>query len=426
MTLFLVAFFGFLLIGVPIVLVLGLSALVYVVAAGQASLLLAFPQRLIVGIDQFVLLTVPLFILAGAIMNVGGISARIIDLARAMVGGVRGGLGPVTALSSVFFAGVSGSATAEAAAMGSILIPGMKRQGYPTPYASALIAVASTLGPIIPPSIAMVVYGALSGTSIGALFIAGIVPGLMLGIGLMLHAAWFAHRHQLPRDARTSWRMFGAALVRALPILGLPVVIIGGIRWGIVTATEAAVVAVLYAAAVSGLFYRTLTLRRLLEALVASGIVTSGIMLVIAMASIVSFVFGIERIPERIVETLAGMTDQRWVIILMINIVLLVLGCFLEPIGAMIITLPILLQLAKTFDIDPTHLGVIVCMNLVIGMATPPVGLCLFIVSAIGRVSIEEVSRAVVPLITIAIGTLLLVSYWPDLVLFLPRRFGPG
>lgn len=409
----------------PIVFVLGLAAAAYLIAAGQVDLLLAFPQRLIVGVDQFILLTVPLFILAGSIMNIGGISTRIIDLARVLVGGTRGSLGPVTVLSSVFFAGVSGSATAEAAAIGTILIPGMKRQGYSAPYASALVAVSSILGPIIPPSIAMVVYGALSGTSIGALFMAGIVPGLLIAAGLFAHAAWFARHHGLPRDPRATWRKLAAAVYQALPILGLPVIILGGIRWGIVTATEAAVVAVLYASAVGALVYRDLTPRRLMEALVSSGIVTAGIMLVIAMASIVSFVFGIERIPERIVTSILGLTDERWLVILIINLFLLLLGCFLEPIGAMIITLPILLQLGQTFSIDPVHLGIIVCVNLVIGMATPPVGLCLFIVCPIGRVSIEAVSRAALPLLAIAIGVLMLVSYWPDLVLFLPSRFGP-
>lgn len=426
MSIFIGSFFVFLILGVPIVFVLGLASATYLVVMGETDLLMAFPQRLIVGVDQFILLTVPLFVLAGNIMNVGGISSRIIQLARSLIGGARGGLGPVTVVSSVFFAGLSGSATAEAAALGSILIPGMRRQGYPTSYASALVAAASTLGPIIPPSIAMVVYGALSGTSIGALFMAGIIPGLLMAGGFALHAAWFARRHALPRDERSSAAAIGRALLDGLPILGLPVVIIGGIRFGIVTTTEAAVVAVLYAILVSAVYYRSLSIQALTEALVSSAIVTAGIMLVIAMASIVSFVFGIERIPERIVAAMLGVTDQRWIIILIINAVLLLLGCFLEPIGAMIITLPILLQLAQTFAIDPVHLGTIVCINLVIGMATPPVGLCLFVVCAIGRVSIEEVSRAILPLLGVSIGVLMLISYVPELVLFLPRHLGPG
>ncbi len=426
MTVFIVSFFIFLVLGVPIVFVLGLASAVYLLVMGQTDLMLAFPQRLIVGVDQFILLTVPLFVLAGNIMNVGGISSRIIQIARSMIGSARGGLGPVTVVSSVFFAGLSGSATAEAAAMGSILIPGMRKQGYPAPYASALVAAASTLAPIIPPSIAMVVYGALSGTSIGSLFMAGIVPGLLMAVGYAAHSAWFARRHNLPRDEAQSKGAVGRALLDGLPILGLPVVIIVGIRFGIVTATEAAVVAVIYAILVSAFYYRSLSIRALNEALVSSAIVTAGIMLVIAMASIVSFVFGIERIPERIVKAMLGVTDERWVILMIVNLVLLLLGCFLEPIGAMIITLPILLELAKTFAIDPVHLGIIVCVNLVIGMATPPVGLCLFVVCAIGRVSIEAVSKAILPLIAIAIGVLLLITYVPELVLFLPRHLGPG
>lgn len=425
MTIFLGSFFVFLLIGVPIVIVLGLAAAVYMIATGQMSMLLAFPQRLIVGVDQFILLTVPLFILAGNIMNVGGISDRIIQFAQCALGRFRGGLSLVNVSSSVFFAGVSGSATADAAAMGSVLIPGMAKQGYPVPYAAALTAVSSIIGPIIPPSIALVVYGALSSTSIGELFLAGVMPGLLLGLALCGYALWTAHRNNYPKAEAVGLAGFLRAFLRAIPILMLPVVILGGIRTGIVTATEAAVVAVIYALLIAGVLYRSLTLASLYEAVVSSAIMTAGIMLVVAMASIVSFVFGIERIPEAIVNAISGLTDERWVILLLINLVLLLLGCFLEPIGALIVTLPVLLELAQRFDIDLIHLGIVVCVNLVIGMATPPVGLCLFIVCAISKASLEEVSKAALPMLGIAIGVLMLITYVPEIVLFLPRLVGP-
>lgn len=420
MMLFVGSFTAFLIIGVPVVMVLGLASVTYLVMAGQAHLLIAVPQRLIVGVDQFILLTVPLFILAGNLMTVGGISGRIIDFSQAAFGHLRGGLSQVNISSSVFFSGISGSATADAAAMGSILIPGMKREGYPVPYAAALTAVSSLIGPMIPPSIQLIVFGALTGTSISSLFLAGIIPGLLLALGLSLYAYWAACRHNHPSSGWIGWAGLGRAFLRVLPVLVLPVLILGGIRFGIVTATEAAVIAVLYALAASTLLYRSLTWRSFYDAVVNSAIMTAGIMLIVAMASIVSFIFGIERIPETIVRAMLELSDNKYVVLLIINVVLLLLGCFLEPIGAMIITLPVLIELASQFDINPVHLGVIVCMNLVIGLATPPVGLCLFIVCAIGKVSIEEVSKAIVPMVLVVLAVLMLVTYVPFFSLYLP------
>lgn len=423
MTLFVGSFALFMMIGIPIVIVLGLASLTYLVVSGQTHLLIALPQRLIVGIDQFVLLTVPLFILAGNIMAASGISDRIIRFAQTAVGHLRGGLSLVNVSSSVFFAGVSGSATADVAAMGSVLIPGMKREGYPLPYAAALTAASSIIGPIIPPSIALVVFGALSSTSIGDLFLAGIVPGILLGLGFALYALWTAKRRGYPRRPRAGLAAFARGFVNSLPILLLPVIIIGGIRWGIVTATEAAVIAVLYALAISAFIYRSLSFNRLFDAIVDSAVMTSAIMLIIAMASIVAFVFGIERIPSQIVAAVSAMTDSKVLVLLLINVVLLLLGCFLEPIGAMIIVLPVLLELAQHYAIDPVHLGVIVSLNLVIGMITPPVGLCLFIACSVGKVSLEQISRAILPLLGVAIAVLLLITYVPDIVLLLPALF---
>lgn len=423
MTLFIGSFALFMMIGIPIVMVLGLASLTYLIVGGQTHLLIALPQRLIVGIDQFILLTVPLFILAGNIMGASGISDRIIRFAQTAVGHFRGGLSLVNVSSSVFFAGVSGSATADVAAMGSVLIPGMKREGYPLPYAAALTAASSIIGPIIPPSIALVVFGALSSTSIGDLFLAGIAPGILLGLGFALYALWAAKRHGYPRRRRASLEEFAQSFLNSLPILLLPVIIIGGIRSGIVTATEAAVIAVLYSLAISAFVYRSLSLRRLFDAIVDSAIMTSAIMLIIAMASIVAFVFGIERIPSQIVAAVSAMTDSRAVVLLLINAVLLLLGCFLEPIGAMIIVLPVLLELAQHYAIDPVHLGIIVSLNLVIGMITPPVGLCLFIACSVGKVSLEQISRAILPLLGVAVAVLLLITYVPDIVLLLPALF---
>jgi len=423
MGLFLGSFAAFLLVGVPIAIALGLASAAYLYFTGNLDLMLAFPQRMLSGIDQFVLLTIPLFLLAGNLMNFGGITERIVRFSRACVGHVRGGLSMVTVVSSMFFSGVSGAATAEASALGAVLIPAMAKEGYPRPYAAALVGVSSVIGPIIPPSIAMIIYGVLSGTSIAKLFLAGIVPGVLLGLGLMIYAWWVARRSDLPVTPRFTMRERAGATVQATPALMLPVIILGGILSGIFTPTESAAVAVIYAFIVSGLFYRTLRWRELWRPLVDTALVTAGIMLIVAMASMVSFVFGFESIPARIAEAMLALTDNKAILLLLINALLLVLGLFLEPIAAMIMTLPVLIAIAKAIGVDLVHFGMIVVLNLVIGLATPPVGLCLFIVSAIGKVSFEKVSRAALPMLGICIIVLMLVTFIPELVLFIPSLF---
>ena len=423
MGLFLGGFTAFLLIGVPIALALGLASVSYLYFTDNMSLMLAFPQRMIGGIDQFVLLTIPLFLLAGNLMNFGGITERIVQFSRACVGHRRGGLSMVTIVASMFFSGVSGAATAEASALGAVLIPAMVKEGYDRAYAAALVGVSSVIGPIIPPSIAMIIYAVLSGTSIAQLFLAGIVPGVMLGFGLMIYAWWMAKRHNYPVLPRMGMRDRAVASVRASPALMLPVIILGGILSGVFTPTESAAVAVIYAFAVSALLYRSLNWRELWRPLSSTALVTAGIMMIVAMASMVSFIFGFEQIPAGVAEWMLSISDDKIVLLLMINAFLLVLGLFLEPISAMIMTMPVLLTIAKALGLDLVHFGIIVVLNLVIGLATPPVGLCLFIVCAIGRVSFEAVSRAALPMIGICIIVLMLVTFIPDLVLFIPSFF---
>lgn len=422
------SFFGLfalmLVTGMPIALALGVGGMAYLYLSGNGMLALAMPQRMMAGVDQFILLTIPLFLLAGTLMNVGGITDRIVTFARAMIGHRRGGMSSVTVISSGFFAGISGSATAEAAALGSILIPSMGRQGIPTAYAAAIVAVSSIMGPIIPPSITMIVYGVLSGTSIGQLFLAGVVPGILLAAGLLAYVTWRAGRAGFPVTDRMPWSERGRATLRTLPALVLPLIILLGIKTGAFTPTEAAAVAVIYALIV-GLIYRDLTPARIWESLIASAIVSASILFITAMASIVAFVFTLEGVPNAIANAVLQISNNPWVIMLMLNIVLLVLGMFLEPISILILTMPVLLKFAALIGMEPVQFGMMVVLNVVIGMATPPVGICLFIVCAVSGQKLTDVSREALPLIGICFLVLALVALVPAISLALPGTMLP-
>lgn len=420
MSAFFVIFAGLLASGIPIALTLGIAGTAYLYLTGNGMMVLMLPQRMMAGIDQFVLLTIPLFLLAGALMNVGGVTDRIVHFARAMVGHRRGGMSSVSILSSGFFAGISGSATAEASALGSILIPTMSRQGMPAAYAAALIAVASVMGPIIPPSITMIIYGVLSGTSIGQLFLAGIAPGIGIAAGLLFYASWRAKRDGFPVTERMVGRDRWKATARTLPALLLPAIILVGIKAGIFTPTEAAAVAVGYALII-GFAYRDLNLRRLWEALIATTLVSASILFITSMASIVSFVFTLEQVPQRIADMVLLLTDNPWLILLLLNLFLLILGMFLEPISILILTMPILLKFQALIGMDPVQFGTVVVLNVVIGMATPPVGILLFIASAISGEPVTKVIREALPLVGICILVLASIALIPALSLFLPK-----
>lgn len=417
---FFLIFAGLLSSGIPIALALGIGGTAYLYMSGNGMMALMLPQRMIAGIDQFVLLTIPLFLLAGALMNVGGITERIVTFARAMVGHRRGGMSSVSILSSGFFAGISGSATAEASALGTILIPTMSRQGMPTAYAAALIAVSSVMGPIIPPSITMIIYGVLSGASIGQLFLAGVVPGICIAAGLLTYATWRAQRDGFPVTQKISGMERLVATKRTLPALILPLIILVGIKTGIFTPTEAAAVAVGYALVI-GFIYRDLTMKRVWESLIATALVSASILFITSMASIVSFVFTLEQVPSLIAGQMLSITDNPWMILLLLNIFLLVLGMFLEPISILILTMPILMKFQDLIGMDSVQFGTVVVLNVVIGMATPPVGILLFITSAISGEPVTRVIREALPLVGICLAVLALIALIPQLTLFLPR-----
>jgi tripartite ATP-independent transporter DctM subunit len=417
---FFIIFAGLMASGIPIALALGIGGTAYLYLSGNGMMVLMLPQRMMAGIDQFVLLTIPLFLLAGSLMNVGGVTDRIVHFARAMVGHRRGGMSSVTVLSSGFFAGISGSATAEASALGSILIPTMTKQGMPPAYSAALIAVSSVMGPIIPPSVTLIIYGVLSGTSIGQLFLAGVLPGIAIALGLLAYATWRARREGFPVTPRMGGRERWAATTRTLPALLLPAIILVGIKGGVFTATEAAAVAVIYALMI-GFIYRDLTWRRVWDAMIATTLVTAAILFITSMASIVSFVFTLERVPQHIADLVLAVTQEPLLILLILNIFLLILGMFLEPISILILTMPILLKFQALIGMDPVHFGMMVVLNVVIGMATPPVGILLFIASAISGEPVTRVIREALPLVGVCLCILALVALVPAVSLLLPK-----
>jgi C4-dicarboxylate transporter, DctM subunit len=408
--------------GVPIALALGVGGTAYLFLSGNGSMALALPQRMMAGVDQFVLLTIPLFLLAGNLMNVGGITDRIVHFARAMAGHRRGGMSSVTVLSSGFFAGISGSATAEASALGSILIPTMSRQGVPRDYAAALVGVSAVMGPIIPPSITLIIYGVLSGVSIGQLFLAGVAPGIAICAGLLVYASWRARRDGFPVTPKMPWPERMAATRKTLPALFLPVIIVVGIKGGIFTPTESAAVAVAYALLI-GILYRDLTTRKVWEALIATAVVSASILFITSMAAIVAFVFTLEQVPQQIASLVLSITENKLLILLMLNIFLLVLGMFLEPISILILTMPILLKIAAILQMDPVQFGMMAVLNVVIGLATPPVGILLFIVAATSGEPLIRVIRQAIPLVLICLGVLALVALVPQFSLLLPQMF---
>ncbi|TMV09330.1 TRAP transporter large permease [Arenibacterium halophilum] len=423
MILYLAAFVACMFIGVPIAMSLGLSSVVYLFAMDRWQLMIGFPQKMIAGVDNFVLLTIPFFILAGNLMNSAELTRQIVRFAQMLVGRVRGGLAVVNVLASMMFSGVSGAATAEASAIGSIMIPAMRRDGYRAEYAAALTAAGSILGPLVPPSLSLILYGVLTGTSISDLFLAGIVPAFILCGLLIVYAMWRARveGHPLPEPVPASERL--PLAVKAVPALLLPVIIVGGIRSGVFTPTEAAAVAALYALLVGMILYGTLSPSKIAQAFYDTATMTAGVMLIVAMASMTAFILGIENIPREIAGLMRGLSDQPWILLILLNVVLLILGLFLEPLAALVLAMPILNEIFPLLDIDPVQFGIMVVLNLMIGMITPPVGLCLFIVTAISKEPLERVAYAILPMIAICLVTLMLVAFVPAFTLSLPALF---
>ncbi|MFA5026950.1 MAG: TRAP transporter large permease [Candidatus Methylomirabilota bacterium] len=413
------------LLGVPIAISLGLTAIGTMYWMGGTDLLIMFAQRAYFGTASFPLLAVPFFILAGNLMNTGGVTQRIFGVAQLCVGRIHGGLGHVNVIASMIFAGMSGSAVADAAGLGAVEIDAMTRAGYRRRFAAAITAVSSTIGPIIPPSIPFVIYGSLTNVSVGALFLGGIIPGLLMGLALMAVIAVVAKRQNLPRMLeRPAGREALRVLLGALPSLAMPPIIVVGILTGVFTPTEAAVAATLYATILGVLVYRELKLSNLLEILWESAKQTVQVMFIIAAASPFGWVLIQQQVPNAVINAILSLSTTPWVILLMVNLILFVLGMFIEGIAIMIITFPIFLPLIAQIQVDPTHFGVVVVLNLMIGLVTPPVGMCLYAVSAISKVPMGEMFKEMWPYVLVLVAVLGVVTYCPAVTLWLPRLFG--
>ncbi len=415
-------FLCLLIIGVPVAIALGGSSLLMVMAEGNSPHLVVV-HRMIAGVDSFPLLAIPFFIMAGSLMNSGGITARIYDFALALVGWLKGGLGHVNVVGSVIFAGMSGTAVADAGGLGNIEIKAMRDHGYDVDFAVGITGASSTIGPIIPPSLPMVIYGVMANASIGQLFAAGLIPGLLMATTMMGMVAWYAHVRGFHRDATFALGRLWFTFRRAFLPLMTPVLLIGGMTTGAFTPTEAAIAATAYAMILGLFVYRTLTWRGLIKVSMETVETTAIILLIVAGASIFGYLITITKITDDVADLVLSFTSEPWQVLLLVNIFLLIVGCFMETIAAITILVPVLLPLMEKIGVDPVHFGLIMVLNLMIGLLTPPVGMVLYILARVANISFERATRACAPFLIPLLITLGLVTYWPEMVLWLPTVF---
>jgi tripartite ATP-independent transporter DctM subunit len=420
-TLLFVSFIVLIFLGVPVAFSLGLASLLYLFLAEIP--LNIIPQRMFGGLNSFVLLCIPGFILAGNLMNAGGITERIIKFANDLFGHIRGGLGLANVGASMGFAGISGTALADTASIGSILIPAMKKEGYGAGFSAAVTASSSTVGPIIPPSLPMIIVGTLASLSIGDLFLAGAVPGILLGLGLMIPTYLISVKRNYPKGERQSVKTIGKSFVGAFWALLMTVIILYGILGGFFTPTEASIIAVLYAFVIGIFVYRELPIKKIPEIMLSSMTATASIMLLVGFANLFGWIMVREQIPQLVAESILGISTNAIIVILLINLLLLFVGTFMETIAALVILFPVLLPVAITVGMDPIQFGVMMVLNLVIGLVTPPVGVCLFVASQIGKVSIGKTARELLPFLGVSLVVLLMVAFIPQITLFLPSLF---
>ena len=410
-----------LVVRIPIAFSLGISCLTYLLIEGIP--LVVMPMKLYSGMDVFVLLSIPGFILAGNLMNHGGLTQKIISFCNHVFGHIRGGLALANVGASMLFAGITGTAVSDTASIGSVLIPAMKKEGYDGEFSCAVTAVSSTVGPIIPPSVPMIIAATLSGLSVGKLFLAGAVPGILLGLGLM-SAVWIiSKKADYPKHPRSSFSQVGKSFVDTFWALLMTVIILYGIIGGIFTPTEASIIAVVYACFVGIIIYKKLSFKKIQVIVLNSMKTSASLLILIGLANLFGWILVVEQFPQLLSERILSFTENKYVVLLLVNLVLIIVGTFMETIAALLILFPILLKVAVSVGVDPIHFAVIAVMNLIIGLTTPPVGVCLFVASSIGKVPMGRLSKAVLPFLVVSIGVLTLVTLFPQLALFLPDLF---
>ena len=412
-------------IGVPIAFALGLAPIAGFIIDGKMVFLKLVPQRLFLGINQFPLLAIPLFILAGEIMNIGGITQRLVMFANALVGHLRGGLAQVNIVSSVLFAGLSGSAVADTSALGSILIPAMEKDGYTRRFAAAITAASSVIGPIIPPSIIMVLYALVMNVSVAGLFAAGFVPGLLMGVGLMLATSIIARKRSFPkREHRATagelWQAFRSAF---FPLL-TPIIILGGILSGVFTPTEAAGVAVAYALVISITITGALNWQDLQGILLRTGISAATVLLVVGTATLLAGIVTLSGFPNKLAQFIFNLSENPYLLLFLINVLLLIVGMFLDAGPAILVLGPILAPTMLQLGIHPLHFAIIMCINLTVGLTTPPMGLVLFVASTLTRLQVLQIARELAPFLLVHISIIFLITYFPALSMTLPKWLG--
>ena len=406
----------------PIAIALGLAAAGAIIVSGDLPLT-AIPHKMANGIDSYVFIAIPLFLFAGRLMNAGGITDRIFRLARVLVGHITGGLAHANVMAGMFFSAISGSAVAAVGGLGEIEMKAMTDNGFDKDFAASITVASSVIGPVIPPSIPLIIYASMTDNSVGKLFLGGIIPGILLALGLMLLSYYLSKRRNYPRDPQPKIRVVLKAFKETLLPLMMPVILLGGIYSGIFTPTEAAAVAGLYALLISLFVYRSIKWKDLPELLVETMITTSVVTFVISTTASFSLILTIEEAGDRIISMVSGLTDNRYMILLLINVLLLIFGAVMEAGVVLILFIPILYPLAVNVGIDPIHFGVIMAVNLMIGVATPPMGMCLFVMSQISGIRLERLMRSILPFLIPLILVLLLISFVPALVTWLPEFY---
>jgi tripartite ATP-independent transporter DctM subunit len=414
-----VSLFAMLILGFPVAVALAGSSAIYILLQGTVPDVVIV-HRIINGVDSFPLLAIPFFVLAGNLMNTAGITNRIFDFAMALVGWLRGGLGHVNVTASVIFAGMSGTAVADAGGLGTIEIKAMRDRGYSADFAMGITAASSTIGPIIPPSLPLVIYGVMANASIGQLFVAGVIPGLLMAFALMVYVGWQAYIKDIPADQAFKLSVLASSFVNALPALMTPGLIIGGMIFGWFTPTEAAIAACVWALFLGFFVYRSMSWKRFLRVSMDTVETTAIILFIVGAASIFAWVLTQARITEYLAGGLLSISDNPIIILILINLILLVVGCFLETIAAITILVPVLLPITTQLGIDPVHFGIVMVLNLMIGLLTPPVGMVIYILSRVANMPLTQAIKAVLPFLAPLIAVLALITFVPQVTLYLP------